>query len=303
MNGSALTRVAGVVAVGLACSMPSVAYAQDLGHKLLGSVGIDAGSQPETGIYLVDQFVYYGADTLTGRDGSRLPVGLDLDAYATLFGVAATLELVPTVYFNASVGVPFSGISVSVVAPEASTDAWGLADVVIQPLKLGWRGPGLDLTASVTLLAPTRTFGEGPLARSQWSEQFSGGGTLFFMEDRSLRLSLVTSYDLYNPKRGVDVVRGDTLSFQGGFGTTLSRLVDVGATFYALAQVRDNRGDDLPPVLLNARDRVIGLGLEVGAPIPRLRTKLRVSWAHDIDAQARPEGQIVVVRLSSLLWR
>jgi hypothetical protein len=279
------------------------APAQDIGHKVLGSIGLDAGSQPDEGLYVMDRFVYYRADTLRDQDGTSVPIGLDLDAYALVLGAAWVVEISPKLYFSAAVGVPLVGLSLSTEEPRAEVDQFGLSDMALKPIGIGWRGPRLDLVGSVAVFAPTRTFGNGRLGRSQWSEQLSAGGTLFFTADRSWRYSVLLSYDLYQRRRGVDITRGDTLSAQGGVGTTIARLVDVGAIGYAHWQVRDHRGADLPPILEDARDRVFGLGLEIGTAIPPMRSKLSVRWAHDLGAESRPEGEVVVVALSSLLYR
>lgn len=37
------------------------AKAQQVGHKVLGSLGLLAGSQPDSGLYVVDQFASFGA--------------------------------------------------------------------------------------------------------------------------------------------------------------------------------------------------------------------------------------------------
>ena len=56
--------------------------AQQLGHKVLGSLGLLAGSQPDSGLYVISQFASYGANELFDAEGHRIPLALDLDAWA-----------------------------------------------------------------------------------------------------------------------------------------------------------------------------------------------------------------------------
>jgi hypothetical protein len=51
------------------------ARAQDLGHKVLGTLGLLAGSQPSSGVYVVNRFLSYRANEVIDRDGRRIPVG------------------------------------------------------------------------------------------------------------------------------------------------------------------------------------------------------------------------------------
>ena len=50
------------------------AHAQDqLGHKLLGTLGLDAGVQAAPGLYVVDQVFWYATDKIADQNGQPLP--------------------------------------------------------------------------------------------------------------------------------------------------------------------------------------------------------------------------------------
>lgn len=76
IHGTGMVSVLTLVLAALLWAAP--AEAQQLGHKVLGSVGMLAGSQPDSGLYIVDQFASYGADALFDRAGRRIAAGLDL---------------------------------------------------------------------------------------------------------------------------------------------------------------------------------------------------------------------------------
>jgi hypothetical protein len=121
------------------------AQAQQLGHKVLGSLGLFAGSQPNSGLYVVDEFASYGANELFDRFGNRVPVGLDLDAWANPVGFQLTFKLPrPSMYMNVSAAAPIASVSLQTNQPLASVDTFGLGDVYVQPMKIGWKMPQLD---------------------------------------------------------------------------------------------------------------------------------------------------------------
>jgi len=99
------------------------------------------------------------------------------------------------------------------------------------------------------------------------------GGTLFFDNERAFRLSALASYNLYHQKVGIDITRGDTVQLQGGLGGRLFQVVDVGLVGYALWQVADDRGSDLPLALRGRARASFGLGPEIGITIPALRAR------------------------------
>lgn len=77
------TRLTLVIVV-LISSAP--AGAQELGNKVLGTLGLLAGSQPGSGLYVADRLLRYSSSELIDRNGHRIPVGLDLDAVANAVG-------------------------------------------------------------------------------------------------------------------------------------------------------------------------------------------------------------------------
>lgn len=284
------------------------AGAQDLGHRIMGTLGLDAGSQPPTGVYVVSRVGYYRARRLRDRVGAIAPVeGFELDALSAGVGIAATLEI-PEIgtYVSAAAAFPFAAVWVSAERPQASLDTWGLGDVYVEPLRLGWRLDQLDLIVLYGLYIPTDVYelGSGSVSRGHFVHQLSAGGTVYFDDERAWRFSVVASYDLNETKQGVDITRGDAVHVQGGVGGTFLGVVDLGIVGYALWQVRDDRGSELPPVLAGARDQTFGLGAEVGVRIPSVRLRLGLRWARDVGlgVESRPEGQIVLLSVTWAAW-
>jgi hypothetical protein len=280
--------------------------APDLGHKVLGTLGLDAGTQSATGIYVANQFLLYAADDVFDRHGKRLPLALELDAVSNELGFAATYELPRlATYVNVAFALPLANVTGSSDDVQASLDRFGLADVYVQPLRLGWRLRYLDLQTGYAFYIPTGRFepgGLGSVSRGSWSHEVSIGGTLYFGRDRSWTLSALGSYEREQRKLGIDITRGGTIQIQGGLGKTFARVVEAGMVANALWQVSDDSGTALPPVLRGARDRAFGLGAELDIAEPEARAHVKLRYAHELASASRPQGQILLLSLEFDLW-
>ena len=284
-------------------------HAQDLGHKLPGLIGLDAGKAPEPGFYLVDRLVYYRADQIRDRRGDVVPVeGLQLGVLANAFGVAWAFEL-PKLATRASVTIaaPLVDIRLNSDRPEASVERFGLGDVFIQPLKLGWRRDRFDAVTSYGLYVPTgesAVAGGHGVSNGQFTHEFAGGGTYYFDEARRWYATALASYQLNQQKRDVDITRGDIVQVQGGVGVSvMNRRLDVGVVGYALWQVRDDRGADVPPALRGARDEAYGLGPEIVLSLSPFPARMRLRYERDLAVKSRPKGEIFLFGVEFAAWR
>ena len=291
-------------------AVANTADAQDLGHKLPGLLGLDAGRVPEPGLYLADRVVSYRADEIRDRDGNLVPTGdIQLRVLANGTGISYTFPLSQSgLVISVAGAVPVARLRVKVQdRPEASVDRFGLTDFYIQPARLGLRKSRFELVGSYSLYLPSGISvlagGKG-LSAGNVTHQFSAGGTIFTDKDRIVLLTALASYDLNLRKRGIDITRGDTLQIQGGVGVSrFNRVLEAGLAFYQLWQVRPNRGADLPPVLREARDRVYGFGPEVAVMIKPIRSQIRMRYEWDLGVRSRPRGNIFVVGLTLVAQR
>lgn len=280
---------------------------QELGHKVLGTLGFDAGSVQEPGFYLADRFAWYAANTLVDRNGNELPVGLDSDAIVNAFGAAISLEIPRlSTFWMANAGIPLARARLNTQRPEASLDRYGFGDLYVQPLKLGWRLPHADVVTGYAFYAPTgrsATGGTGGVGRGHWTHELSLGSAVYFDQLRRWRFSALGSLELNTKKRDIDVTRGSTIQVQGGVGGPIVGPLLAGVDGYGLWQVTDDSGADLPPVLLGARDRVYGIGAELGLVLPPIRSRFTVRYTHDLSVRSRPLGQLLLVGIAFAAWR
>ena len=295
-----------VVAVELLC-VANVLDAQDLGHKLPGLIGLDAGTIPPAGLSVIDRFVVYNANQVRDRNGNTIPIGVELRGLSNAVGISYTYKLPQScTSFSARAAAPVAGVRINVLdRPEANVDQFGLADIYIAPLVWGCETGRFDITASYAVYIPTGQFllaGGRGVSSGQVTNQFSFGGSIYRNKDRTSFITALASYDLNLRKRNIDITRGDLFQIQGGIGVRRhNQVLEMGLAGYALWQVRDDRGADLPPVLLGARDRVFGLGPEVAVLIKSINSQLRARYEWDIGARSRFQGNIFAVGINILV--
>ena len=300
-------RRAHVVLVAAAALTAEAASAQQqLGTKIMGGLGIDAGVQGPPGLYVLDRVLGFDASKVRDRSGATLPIqGLDIRARANGLGLAYTFAPRSWPYLTMAASAPLAHVSVNSDEPFASVDRWGFGDLFVQPIEAGWSRPRYNAVLGYDFFAPTGKFepkrGVG-VGRGYWTHQFSLGGAFFSDTLRTIRASALMSYDLNAKMRGIDITRGNMLSVQGGAGVTARRIWVVGVAGYALWQVSDDRGSNLPPVLAGARTRTYGLGPEVDVVIPTIGLRAEVRYEWDLGTRARPQGQVFAVGLGYRAW-
>src|SRR5262249_32302619 len=146
-RGTAMARFRlSIAAVALAGTPAS---AQQLGTKIMGGLGIDAGTQSPPGLYLIDRFLQFTATKARDRNGDLLPIrGLDILARGNAIGVSYTLAPHRSPYLTVAASVPWARASLNSDDPIAAIDRLGLGDAYVQPMKMGWRGGQYDVVAS-----------------------------------------------------------------------------------------------------------------------------------------------------------
>lgn len=297
-------RLVSVAALGVVAT--SLAAQQQVGTKIMGGLGIDAGTQSPPGLYVIDRFIQFRADKIRDRNGDVLPIaGLDILARGNALAVAYTLATHNGPLLTFATGIPWARVSINSVEPLASIDRLGVGDIFVQPIKLGWQRPRYDVVTSYIFFAPTGKFepktGVG-VGRGHWTHQVSIGGAAYADATRARRASALLSYEYNGKKRGIDITRGDIIQLQGGAGTPVYKSVVLGVAGYALWQVLDDRGADLPPRLAGVRTRSYGLGPEIDVVIPKLRLRGELRYEWDFGVRARPQGSVFAAGLAYRAW-
>ncbi len=284
----------------------SPAHAQFLGHNFHGDFGLQSGSQPPPGFNLSIMYLRYSADVLRDKNGNEIRPDVP--------GTIATNGIAPGIYyvtekkiFGANYGLmvfpAFTDNKLEV--PVLSVDqeqSFGLTDLYIQPLNLGWHRERADFIAGFGLYAPTGRYdvaANDNRGLGMWSFEFFGGTTLFFDEAKSWSFATTAFYETHTDKKDTDIRVGDLLTLEGGFGKSfLEGALSVGVAYYAQLKVTDDDvGRDLE-MLLDGRqlgkNRVYGFGPEVTVPIAtksKLIALINARYFWETGARTTLEGQ------------
>src|SRR5690349_7520385 len=136
------------------------AFAQDKGLYVPGQFGLDAGVLPDPGITYDAVGLTYASDSMRGRKGEELPT-TGRDAYWIQQNIVTFVS--PVALFGgrlaSTIVVPFANGSVTVPNFATGTLPYGIGDLFVQPLAIGWRlFARVDLTAGYAFVAPTGSY-------------------------------------------------------------------------------------------------------------------------------------------------
>ena len=308
------TPVGAAIIIFLGSAVPTVA--QELGHygPALADVR-DLVVPGKPGFYFKQYNYHYTTDELHDADGDEvsaltLPRGgtinVDVDADIYVFaptfmwvsdweilGARYAAYAIPT-FGNSSVGAALSTLTGRGVGAEESN--FGIGDLFVQPLWLGWTGEQFDLALGYGFYAPTGEFDAGAsdnIGLGFWSHQFQAAAAWYPWPERGTALVGAVTYEINHEVEDMDVTPGDRLSLNLGVSQFLplgppELLLEVGAVAYGQWQMTDDEGSDA--FRPDAHDEIYGVGPQVGLVYVPWNAAVTFKWAHEIAAESRFEG-------------
>ena len=252
------------------------ARAQFLGLNLRGDLGLKSGTQPAPGVYIALPMYYGNANSqIQDPHGNTVPSNVDLNL--NLFATPALGLTTKWSILNATYGLqlmmPLMSTRLAIAPSDISTSQeYGLGDLYVQPLSLGWRWQYADFRAGYAFFAPT---GAGDRTLDMWAHELSGGTTVYFEGQQRWHLAATAFYEIHQRKRHQDVRVGDMLTLDGGLGGPfglgapffLKGSGTIGVAYVAQWKITRDRGADVPANLPNSPSRVFGLGPEIAMPL------------------------------------
>lgn len=304
---------------------PGIVAAGELGHYMPGVASIRDFVMPsEAGFYYVQYNLYYSTDTYKDRNGNSVdsitigPATLNVEANIDAIGIQPTLIWVSDwKILGASYGA-FAGIPIASTSVQASLSTetrfgrsiddnqWGLGDIYVKPIWLGWNTKHFGITLGYGLYAPTGKYDDGDVDNTGlgfWTHEFQGGMTWYPWEHQGTALMLNGTYEIHHEKEGADITPGDRFSLDWGISQYLplnkeeTLLVELGLVGYSQWQVDNDSGSDVIDVL-KVKDEVHGIGGQVGLAYVPWNASLVFRYIGEYYAEARYEGDLYVLTLS-----
>lgn len=283
------------------------------GHNTKGDWGLQSGTQPPPGLYLVPLYYRYDGSELKNRNGDNVRLdperrgSLDVNAYVLgviwvsefkIFGGNYGFQIYPAFTDN-TLEVPILDLDESV--------STGFTDLYVQPINLGWQTDRADFIAGLGVYAPTGNYelgGSENLGLGMWSFEFFAGTTIYFDEARTWHFATTAWYETHTDKKDTDIRVGDILTLEGGLGKSfLDGALSVGAAYYAQWKItEDDLGElERPNGPGLGKHRVYGVGPELTLPLATKKTLygfLNARYFWEFGAESTLEGNTFVLTLT-----
>jgi len=325
---SKLLRIALVIV-----SIISTSDAGEIGHFNGGLMNIRDYFVPEPGFYAVDYNYFYNTKTLNDSKGNKissvtikpgsgpgLTVGLNMDVnmYANalglmwvsdwkIFGAKYAALIAPNVA-NASLEGAIS--TATQVGNSAQASNFGLGDIFVQPVWLGWTLKHWDFALGIGFYAPTGEYNTvtetlpvvGPVKTEAadnigygfWTFQFQGAVAWYPWENKGTAVTAVLTYETNTKKEGFDLTPGDILTLNWGISQFLPLtkdhkfLLEIGPAGYDSWQTTPDNGR----LSMNVRDQVHAAGGQIGLTYIPWMLSLNTHYFYEFAAIDRFQGQV-----------
>jgi len=307
-----------LLAAGLSTLGAAPASAQLNGENLLGDMGVRSGSQAAPGLYVSGLYYLYHTSTLRDGHGHRIAIDPGNPARQTIHALCPVVLYVSRfTLLGGNVGMmavlPFaSGALEAPVLGLTEKASFGVSDLYVVPVQVGWHLPRADLLASFGVFVPTGRYTAGAsdnLGKGMWSYELAGGATVFLDPGRTISLATTAFWEVHSAKEGEfpignaalrDVKVGQLLTLEGGLAKSfLSDAAHLGVAYYAQWKLTDDHfGAPVQLPVEIARHRVFAVGPDVTLPIAirsRLIALVNARYLWETGARAKSEGQTLTV--------
>jgi hypothetical protein len=288
------------------------AHAQLSASHIVGDQGLQAGSQPPPGIYMIYFLYNYDTSTIVGPNGGELSFkNGDVSAWGHAFGASLVTnkKILGGNYGASAFFLPFRNLSIE--APRVDLNAesgYGYTDLWVQPIQLGWHKKQADFITWYAFYAPTGSYEAGANDNhgyGQWSHELSLGSTVYFDENRAWHAATVGSLEFHSEKKDSDAKTGSVLTLEGGVGSTYKKFLTAGVAYYSQWKLTDDSGLDVRPIVQNriGKNRSFALGPEVGVVLPLSKDfkKLMIlNFRYEFETSARLDTKGNIAALTAI---
>ncbi|HEU4430983.1 MAG TPA: transporter [Myxococcota bacterium] len=314
----------------------ATAHAAEVGHFAPGVLGIRDFAMPEPGFYTAIYNYGYQTDRLNDSSGRELDsvtiasgpgpavtlgVDVDVDVYAVsptfiwvsswkILGASYGAYVSPSLS-NTSIGASLTSQTGS--ARSADESQFGVGDIFVQPLWLGWTREHWDFalgygfyapigqydTETVTLpvVGPVTVEAADNIGLGFWTHQIQGAASWYPWPDRRMAVASALTYEIHGEKEDFDLTPGQNLTLSWGVSQYLplrsdqALLLEVGPAGYSSWQVTDDSGS--AAASSTVRDSVHAVGGQVGLNYVPWVAALAFHYFYEFDSEDRFQGQSI----------
>lgn len=206
--------------------------------------------------------------------------------------------------YGAMANIPFADNQIEFASFNFES-GFGMADIYVQPVNLGWHLEQADFLASYGFYIPTGNYEAGAQDNNgmgMWTHEFGAGTTLYFDDEKRWHFAATGYFELNGTKKDSDIDVGNTLTLEGGLGRSFFEgALSVGVAYYAnwkLSKDQIGLNTDIPnlpeEITLEDKHRVYAVGPDVTVPIAvkgRLISLITARYQWELDARNTLEGE------------
>jgi hypothetical protein len=315
--------------------------AGEIGHFAPGVLNIRDFALPEPGVYGVIYNYGYTTDQLNDSSGNKVTsvtinpgggpgVTLGVDVDVDVLVTAPTLIWISDWKFlgakygayasqalgNTSVGASLTANTGS--GRNADESQFGMGDLFVQPVWLGWSRKHWDFALGYGFYAPIGQYDTetvtlpvvGPLTVEAadniglgfWTHQIQGGIAWYPWADKRMAAVGALTYEIHGEKEDFDLTPGQNLTFNWGVSQYLplkkdmTLLLEVGPAGYSSWQITDDSGSNArnPDV----HDEVHAVGGQIGVTCVPGNATLNFHYFYEFAAEDRFQGQSIGLNLA-----
>lgn len=313
--------------------MLNSAHAASASHYTPGVLNIRDFFVPAPGLYGIVYNYFYTSDQFNDANGNAvnsitirpapgssltLKPSVNLDLYALsptliwvapcdLGGLKYSAYIAPT-FANSSIDAEISSLTDRGV--NASTSTFGVGDLFVQPIWLGYTLKHWDfalgygfyapvgryntLTTRLPIVGPVTTTSSDNIGLGFWTHQIQGAMACYPWTDQRMAVMGALTYQINSSKEGIDVTPGQHLTLNWGISQYLplsndeKLLLEVGPAGYDDWQITDDSGSAARNPTVH--QEVHALGGQVGLTYVPWNAALNFHAFYEYAATARVEG-------------
>ncbi|MDR0880968.1 MAG: transporter [Candidatus Adiutrix sp.] len=267
------------------------------GHYTSGVEGIRAASVPPAGgnFYWRMYNAFYTASSIRDNNGSKAPGDFNVNVYALAnrFIYSSDIEILGgNLLFDVIIPTVYTDISYKGIGPSSfGENKFGLGDIFVEPLFIGWHGDRWDALAAIGAYVPTGDYDRNRPASPGlgfWTIMYTLGGTVYLDEEKTWSASVLGRFETHTEQDQTDITPGNHLHFEWGIGKNINKTFDIGVAGYCHWQVSDDSG----PGASGDRERAYAIGPEIGFAIESIGVNVAVRSLWEFENKNKAQGNI-----------
>lgn len=274
----------------LGMTAASAAHATESGGGAYpnGAESVAVAQLPPPGTYLLAYSTYYAADRFNNADGDSIVPDFSVDAFANIARVVHVTDheiLGATVAMQAFLPI----VDLTVHAAGARQHKFGVGDIIVNPLILGWRNGNLNVVATVDTYVPTGRYSKNDLAnigRNYWT--FEPVLAMTYADPKGgPEFSAKLMYDFNTRNSATDYKSGQEFHADMAAAYNFNPLT-VGITAYYYKQTTHDRQNGVRVGLDGNRGEAFAAGPLIRYQLGKV--PITAQWQHEFHAENRPQG-------------